>query len=209
MGDTVVVLLRALVSLGVVLGLIWWAGRRLSSGKGPVGGSATGSRTGRATGVLGRGLGRVRDALRGGGTAQAPAIVVLGKQALTPKAGLALVEVGGRRLLLGVGEQGVTVLDTVPTLLAMMPKDAPKLRIIILGGEACPPAVAARWCKPGRTIFNSYGPTEATVVATASVVEPDKPVTIGEYVERVRRVGDSEVVAVTASSAGLCAVGLG
>lgn len=112
MGDTVVVLLRALVSLGVVLGLIWWAGRRLSSGKGPVGGSATGSRTGRATGVLGRGLGRVRDALRGGGTAQAPAIVVLGKQALTPKAGLALVEVGGRRLLLGVGEQGVTVLDT-------------------------------------------------------------------------------------------------
>ncbi len=112
MGDTVVVLLRALVSLGVVLGLIWWAGRRLSSGKGPVGGSATGSRAGRATGVLGRGLGRVRDALRGGGTAQAPAIVVLGKQALTPKAGLALVEVGGRRLLLGVGEQGVTVLDT-------------------------------------------------------------------------------------------------
>ena len=113
MGDTVVVLLRALVSLGVVLGLIWWAGRRLSSGKGPVGGSATGSRPGRATGALGRGLGRVRDALRGGGgAAQAPAIVVLGKQALTPKAGLALVEVGGRRLLLGVGEQGVTVLDT-------------------------------------------------------------------------------------------------
>ncbi len=76
-------------------------------------------------------------------------------------------------------EAGVTVLDTVPTLLGMMPKDAPKLRIIILGGEACPPAVAARWCKPGRTIFNSYGPTEATVVATAAVVEPDKPVTIG------------------------------
>lgn len=39
--------------------------------------------------------------------------------------------------------------------------------------------------------------------------ERDKPVTIGEYVERVRRVGDAEVVAVTASSAGLCAVGLG
>lgn len=129
MGDTVVVLLRALVSLGVVLGLIWWAGRRLSSGKGPVGGSATGPRTGRATGVLGRGLGRVRDALRGGGTAQAPAIVVLGKQALTPKAGLALVEVGGRRLLLGVGEQGVTVLDTQdapvaqPAAVAVRPDD--------------------------------------------------------------------------------------
>ena len=39
--------------------------------------------------------------------------------------------------------------------------------------------------------------------------EREKPVTIAEYLERVRRVGDAEVVAVTASSAGLCAVGLG
>ena len=76
-------------------------------------------------------------------------------------------------------DAGVTVLDTVPTLLAMMPKDPPRLRIIILGGEACPPAIAARWCKPGRTIFNSYGPTEATVVATVAEVRRDAPVTIG------------------------------
>lgn len=39
--------------------------------------------------------------------------------------------------------------------------------------------------------------------------ERERPLTIGEYIERVRRVGDSEVIAVTASSAGLCAVGLG
>ena len=39
--------------------------------------------------------------------------------------------------------------------------------------------------------------------------EAERPVTLREYVERVRRVGDAEVVAVTASSAGLCAVGLG
>ena len=39
--------------------------------------------------------------------------------------------------------------------------------------------------------------------------ERARPVTIGQYIERVRRVGDSEVIAVTASSAGLCAVGLG
>jgi hypothetical protein len=39
--------------------------------------------------------------------------------------------------------------------------------------------------------------------------ERERPLTIGEYLDRVRRVGDSEVVAVTASSAGLCAVGLG
>ena len=76
-------------------------------------------------------------------------------------------------------EVGVTVLDTVPTLLSLMPRDIKTLRVIILGGEACPPAVAKRWCKPGRTIFNSYGPTEATVVATVAEVRPDEPVTIG------------------------------
>ncbi|MDX6320085.1 MAG: hypothetical protein QOD35_3485, partial [Nocardioidaceae bacterium] len=75
---------------------------------------------------------------------------------------------------------GITVLDTVPTLLAMMPRDIPSLRVIILGGEACPPIVASRWCRPGRSIFNSYGPTEATVVATVAEVRPHEPVTIGK-----------------------------
>ncbi|ACK49971.1 non-ribosomal peptide synthetase [Methylocella silvestris BL2] len=74
---------------------------------------------------------------------------------------------------------GVTVLDTVPTLLALLPRDVVTLRVIILGGEACPPAIAGRWCKPGRKIFNSYGPTEATVVATIAEVQPGAAVTIG------------------------------
>ena len=74
---------------------------------------------------------------------------------------------------------GITVLDTVPTLLAMLPRDVASLRIIILGGEACPPTVAVRWSRPGRSIFNSYGPTEATVVATVALVRPGEPVTIG------------------------------
>ncbi len=68
---------------------------------------------------------------------------------------------------------GVTVLDTVPTLLALLPRDVASLRVIILGGEACPPTIANRWCKQGRRIFNSYGPTEATVVATVAEVMPD------------------------------------
>ncbi len=75
---------------------------------------------------------------------------------------------------------GVTVLDTVPTLLSMLPRDVANLRVIILGGEACPPAVGQRWCRPGRTIFNSYGPTETTVVATVSEVRAGEPVTIGK-----------------------------
>jgi non-ribosomal peptide synthetase-like protein len=77
-------------------------------------------------------------------------------------------------------QAGVTVLDTVPTLLSMLPRDIASLRVIILGGEACPPAIAERWCKPGRRIFNSYGPTEATVVATVAEVRNGEPVTIGK-----------------------------
>ncbi len=74
---------------------------------------------------------------------------------------------------------GVTVLDTVPTLLALVSRDIPTLRLIILGGEACPPVVAERWCRPGRRIYNSYGPTESTVVATAAELKAGEPVTIG------------------------------
>ena len=76
-------------------------------------------------------------------------------------------------------EAGVTVLDTVPTLLAVLPRDVKTLRMIILGGEACPPSVAERWTRVGRTIYNSYGPTEATVVATVAEIWPKKAVTIG------------------------------
>lgn len=79
-----------------------------------------------------------------------------------------------------LNEAGITVLDTVPTLLALFAEDVPSLRLIILGGEACPPAVVDRWSKPGRRIFNSYGPTEATVVATIAEVVPGVPVTIGK-----------------------------
>ena len=77
-------------------------------------------------------------------------------------------------------QAGVTVLDTVPTLLGLLPRDVPGLRVIILGGEACPPAVVDRWSRPGRRIFNSYGPTEATVVATIAEVRPGQAVTIGQ-----------------------------
>ncbi|KUL94039.1 peptide synthetase [Bosea sp. WAO] len=76
-------------------------------------------------------------------------------------------------------EAGVTMIDTVPTLLGILAADIPSLRLIILGGEALPPAVVQKWSKPGRRILNSYGPTEATVVATAALVEPGQPVTIG------------------------------
>ncbi len=77
-------------------------------------------------------------------------------------------------------EANVSVLDTVPTLLAVLPRDIKTLRMIILGGEACPPSIVERWTRVGRTIFNGYGPTEATVVATIAEVWPKEAVTIGK-----------------------------
>jgi non-ribosomal peptide synthetase component F len=74
---------------------------------------------------------------------------------------------------------GVTVLDTLPTLLAALPRDVGTLRIIILGGEACTPAIVERWAREGRALYNTYGPTEATVVATASQLRRGEDVTIG------------------------------
>ena len=66
-----------------------------------------------------------------------------------------------------------------PTLLATIEQDLPQLRILLVGGEACPQNLVARWYRPGRRILNSYGPTEATVTATLTELKPDKPVTIG------------------------------
>ena len=58
-------------------------------------------------------------------------------------------------------------------------RTCPKLRILLVGGEACPQNLVKRWYRPGRRILNSYGPTEATVTATLTELTPDKPVTIG------------------------------
>lgn len=76
-------------------------------------------------------------------------------------------------------ESRVTCLACCPTLLATIEQDLPHLRILLVGGEACPQNLVARWHRPGRRILNSYGPTEATVTATLTELKPDKPVTIG------------------------------
>ncbi len=66
--------------------------------------------------------------------------------------------------------RAVTCLACVPTLLASIDRDLPKLRVLLIGGEACPPALVKRWSRPGRTLLNSYGPTETTVTATLGVM---------------------------------------
>ncbi|MDT3379478.1 amino acid adenylation domain-containing protein [Labrys neptuniae] len=75
--------------------------------------------------------------------------------------------------------EGITVIDTVPTLLSMLSRDVAGLNTIILGGEACPPALVARFARPGRRLLNTYGPTETTVVATSTELEAGDDITIG------------------------------
>lgn len=84
-----------------------------------------------------------------------------------------------------VCEQRITVLSTVPTLLATIDAPLPTVRLLILGGEPCPPSLVARWSR-GRRMVNTYGPTEATVIATAADLSPHEPVTIGRPIANYR-----------------------
>ena len=73
----------------------------------------------------------------------------------------------------------VTALDVVPTLLGLLEGPLPSVRLIIVGGEACPEAIVRRYATPTCRLINSYGPSEATVVATATRLLPGQPITIG------------------------------
>ncbi|HEU5426295.1 MAG TPA: Pls/PosA family non-ribosomal peptide synthetase [Actinocrinis sp.] len=76
--------------------------------------------------------------------------------------------------------QEITAISTVPTLAALWPDDClDEVRLLIFGGEACPPELAARLVTEGREVWNTYGPTEATVVATAARLDGAGPVRIG------------------------------
>ena len=74
----------------------------------------------------------------------------------------------------------ITVVSTVPTLAALWPAEALEaVRLLIFGGEACPPELAERLAVEGREVWNTYGPTEATVVACGARLVSGAPVSIG------------------------------
>ena len=86
----------------------------------------------------------------------------------------------GADLLGWLVQRRVTVVSTVPTLAALWPAGPPAgVRLLILGGEACPPRLASRLARPGTELWNTYGPTEATVVSCAARLAGDGPVRIG------------------------------
>ncbi|PZS22339.1 MAG: hypothetical protein DLM61_26195, partial [Pseudonocardiales bacterium] len=77
----------------------------------------------------------------------------------------------GEQLARVLAELGVTHALIPPAALATVPAAAAaeltQFRTLIVGGDVCPPELVALWA-PGRRMINSYGPTEATVVATWS-----------------------------------------
>ncbi len=78
-----------------------------------------------------------------------------------------------------LAQRRVSVVSTVPTLAAMWDEETlAGVRLLILGGEACPSQLGWRLAA-NREVWNTYGPTEATVVTTATRIRPGQPVTIG------------------------------
>lgn len=85
----------------------------------------------------------------------------------------------GPELAERLAQKRITILSCVPTLLQMMGENVETVRLLIVGGEACPPNLVDRWARGSRRMFNTYGPTEATVIATWTECHANQPVTIG------------------------------
>jgi non-ribosomal peptide synthetase-like protein len=83
-------------------------------------------------------------------------------------------------------EKQISIFSTVPTLLSMMPLPLHHLRILILGGEACPQELLQKWQSPTLRIENTYGPTEATVICTSDTFKLDKKITIGKPINNYK-----------------------
>ncbi|WP_346772964.1 condensation domain-containing protein, partial [Rhodococcus sp. 14C212] len=96
---------------------------------------------------------------------------------------------GGPELAALLAAERVTHACITPAVLATVdPAGLDDLGCLIVGGETCSPRLVAQWA-PGRRIYNGYGPTEATVQASAAPMTPGAPITLGSPA-----VGFAEVV---------------
>ncbi|MFC4373473.1 amino acid adenylation domain-containing protein [Nocardia halotolerans] len=87
---------------------------------------------------------------------------------------------GGPELAALLRRERVThMLITPAALESVDPHGLEELRVVVVAGDAFGPTLVDRWAA-GRSFFNGYGPTEATVLATGSAeLVPGGPVTIG------------------------------
>jgi amino acid adenylation domain-containing protein len=126
----------------------------------------------------------------------------------------------GARLLSEVARRGVTVLETVPSLLRAILDagdlpDLPRLRWLIPTGEALPPDLCRAWLAryPDIPLVNAYGPTEcsddvAHQVIHGAPLEHESLVPIGRALANLRlHVLDRGLQPVPVTSAGELYVG--
>ncbi|WP_280373860.1 non-ribosomal peptide synthetase, partial [Nocardia wallacei] len=98
---------------------------------------------------------------------------------------------GGDELAALLRREEVTHAFVTPAALASLdPAGLDDLRVIISGGEACPPELVRRWAVPiadgTREFYNGYGPTETTIMTNiSSPLVPGEPVTIGPPIRAV------------------------
>ncbi|WP_426746468.1 amino acid adenylation domain-containing protein [Myxococcus faecalis] len=94
----------------------------------------------------------------------------------------------GAPLLELLKEQRIHAVTLPPSSLAALPwAELPELRMMVVGGEACPLELVTRWGR-GRRLFNVYGPTEGSIWSTCALCSEDLQVTppIGRSLPRVR-----------------------
>ncbi|WP_324192379.1 amino acid adenylation domain-containing protein [Nocardia transvalensis] len=95
--------------------------------------------------------------------------------------------VAGADLTRLVNAAEITHFLTTPAVLATLaPSEVPGLRVVVVGGETCPADLVRRWASAVR-LFNGYGPTETTIMATQSAaLAAEGPVPIGPALPGVR-----------------------
>ncbi|WP_294238670.1 Pls/PosA family non-ribosomal peptide synthetase [uncultured Sphingomonas sp.] len=86
----------------------------------------------------------------------------------------------GPDVAIALAEEKATIWHVVPSLIALVEHPVPTLRLINMGGEACPADLPRRLAGPGLRLLNTYGPTETSVTATWTEVQPGKRITIGK-----------------------------
>ncbi|WP_194813675.1 non-ribosomal peptide synthetase [Nocardia sp. XZ_19_385] len=94
---------------------------------------------------------------------------------------------GGRELASLLRTERITHAFITPAALATVPDEGlDQLEAVIVGGEACSEELVAAWSRRHR-IHNMYGPSEATVAATASgAMQAGQPVPLGLPVRGMR-----------------------
>jgi len=86
----------------------------------------------------------------------------------------------GPELVTWLAQRRVSVVSTVPTLASLWPADSLHgIRLLVVGGEVCPDGLADRLVQQVAEVWNTYGPTEATVVSCAARLSSGEQVRIG------------------------------